>query len=169
VGTILYTPGGVGLYDHEGYVSHVLKDGTSARGTWTTDVEADTVAWRAECTCGWAGALHDSGGPDSPSDDRCDQILRDWEIAHAGPLLRARERAFHLEALAEAVANAEAVLRQAAHEAHAAGLAHEEIARVLRMNVAMVERLSDKDPGSAATPTSGGTPEWELPDGPIAI
>lgn len=118
MGTILYTPEGIGLYEHEGYVSHVLKDGTSAQGTWTTNIEADTVAWRAECTCGWAGALHDSGGPDSPSDHQYDQILKDWEVAHAGPLLRARERAFHLEALAEAVANTEAVLRQAVHEAH---------------------------------------------------
>jgi hypothetical protein len=169
VGTILYTPEGIGLYDHEGYVSHVLSDGTSARGTWTTNIEADTVAWRAECTCGWAGALHDSGGPDSPSDDQYDQILKDWEIAHAAPLLRARERAFHLEALAEAVANAEAGLRQAVHEAHAAGLAHEEIARLLRTNVAMVQRLSARDPGTAATSTNSDSSERVLPDGPIAI
>ncbi len=169
MGTILYTAEGIGLYDHEGYVSHVLKDGTSARGTWTPNIEADTVAWRAECTCGWAGALHDSGGPDSPSDHQYDLILKDWEVTHAGPLLRARERAFHLEALAEAVASAEAVLRQAVQEAHAAGLAHEEIARVLRTNVPMIQRLWVTDPATAATSANPDISERELPDGPIAI
>ena len=91
--TILYTRDGVGLFDHEGYVSHILDDATSARGPWTVQINLRTVGWRAECACGWEGPIRDSGGPNCPTDGEYDRVLDDWEVAHPQPLVKAVERA----------------------------------------------------------------------------
>jgi hypothetical protein len=169
MGTILYTRDGEGLFDHEGYVSHVLDDGTSAHGTWTIGIERCTVAWRAECTCGWNGTIHSSGGPNSPSDEEYDAVLNDWEIAHAGPLLRAAERARQLEALAETVRITEAQLREGIQEALARGATWTDIAAAIRTDVDKAQRLGGLLPGTIAAPESAAAPDFGLRDGPFAI
>jgi len=54
-----------GLCEHEGYVAHMLADGSSA-GTWTTEIARHTVGWRCECRDGWVSPVHDSHGAKSP-------------------------------------------------------------------------------------------------------
>lgn len=140
MGTILYTRDDEGLYDHEGYVAHILDDGASAGGLWTMDVERRTVAWRAECVCGWAGPIHDSGDPNSPSDARYDEVLQDWELTHARPLLGAAERVWQLDALAETLRVAERQLREGVAEAIRRGASWTEIASAIRISEADVQR-----------------------------
>ena len=140
MGTILYTCDDEGLYDHEGYVAHILDDGRSAGGTWTCEIEQRTVAWRAECVCGWAGRHHDSGDPNTPGDLRYEEVLADWELNHARLLLHAAERVHRLDALARAVRDAHAELRQQVGVAHRRGASWSEIAEAIRTSEADAER-----------------------------
>jgi hypothetical protein len=65
MGTIRFTPGdGAGLYEHEGHLASVLDDRTDT-GSWTLEVEAHTVGYRAACECGWRGPSP-SGSPARP-------------------------------------------------------------------------------------------------------
>ena len=164
MGTILYTRDGEGLYDHEGYVAHILDDGASAAGLWTVEVERRTVAWRAECVCGWAGPGHDSGGPNSPGDDRYDEILQDWELAHARPLLEAAERIWQLDALADSLRAADRQLREGVAEAIRRGASWAEIAAAIRIGEADVRHRYE-----AFTTPPSTAPGLQLRDGPIAI
>lgn len=68
------------LYDHEGWASRRLPDGTLT-GTWTA-ATADFRAYRPQCSCDWVGR---SDYP--PTQDGEDQALREWERDHARPLL----------------------------------------------------------------------------------
>lgn len=164
MGTILYTQDDEGLYDHEGYVAHILDDGTPAGGLWTVEVERRTIAWRAECVCGWTGPHHESGGTNGPSDARYDEILQDWELAHARPLLHAAERVWQLEALAETLRASERQLRAGVVEAIRRGASWTEIASAIGISEADVQRRY----GAIAQPSST-TPGMSLRDGPIAI
>jgi hypothetical protein len=168
MGTILYTRDGEGLYDHEGYVSHVLHDGSSTHGTWTIEIERRTVGWRAECTCGWNGTIYNSGGPNSPGDNEYDAVLTEWEIAHALPLLRAAERERQLEALTETVRNTEARLRDGIQQALARGATWTDIATAIRTDVDKAQRLGGILPGTGA-PESAAVSDLRLRDGPVAI
>jgi hypothetical protein len=165
MGTVLYTRDGEGLYDHEGYVAHILADGSSARGLWTFDVEQRTVAWRAECTCGWAGRHHDSGGPNTPDDQLHDRILQDWEHGHARALLGTAERVWQLDTLVETVRVAERHLRDGVREALRRGATWDEIAAATRILPAYARRLFGCPTRSSPMPGSGG----DLGGGPIPI
>ena len=164
MGTILDTRDDEGLYEHEGYIAHILDDGTSAGGLWTVEVERRTIAWRAECVCGWAGPDYDSRGPNSPNDARYDEILQDWELAHARPLLHAAERVWQLEALAETLRGAERQLREGVAEAIRRGAGWTEIASAIRISEADIQRRY----GTIAPPLST-TPGMPLRDGRIAM
>ena len=119
MGSILYTETGEGLYDHEGYVAHILDDGSSAGGVWTAEIGRRTVGWRCECSCGWAGPVYDSRGPQSPTDDEADAMMdRDWDAGHARPLLALAE----LRALTRRADEAAAELRAGVGRARAQGL-----------------------------------------------
>lgn len=142
MGSILYSRDGEGLYDHEGYVSQILDDGSSSLGTWTAEIERRTVAWRAECTCGWQGCTRDSGGPNTPSASEFDAILEDWELSHAEPLLEAMERRRQLESLTETVRITDGLLRDGIEEALARGASRREIAAAIRSGIAKAQRLS---------------------------
>lgn len=164
MGTILFGRDGEGLYDHEGYVAHILDDRSSAHGTWTAEIERRTVAWRAECVCGWAGPRHDSGGPSTPSDDRYDDILSDWEHCHARPLLAAAERVWQLDALAETLRAAERQLRDGIREAIRRGATWTEVANTIRISETSArQRYGAMDGAAPAHPAA------ELDGGPIAI
>ena len=164
MGTILFSRDGEGLYDHEGYVAHVLDDGRSAHGTWTAEIERRTVAWRAECVCGWAGPSHHSGWPNTPADDRYDEILSDWEQSHARPLLATAERVWQLEALAETLRTAERQLRNGVDEAIRRGATWTEIAKTIRISEASARQRFGE-----VIETASAHPAVELDGGPIAI
>ncbi len=69
-------------------MAHLLADGSSAGGTWTTEIARHTVGWRCECSCGWTGPVHDSHGAQSPTDEQVDAMMdADWDAGHARPLL----------------------------------------------------------------------------------
>ena len=128
MGSILFTEAGEGLYDHEGYVAHILDDGSSAGGVWTAEIGRRTVGWRCECSCGWAGPVYDSRGPQSPSDDQADEMMdRDWDAGHARPLLALAE----LPALARRADEAAAEFRAGVGRARAQGRSWEQIAKAL--------------------------------------
>ena len=169
MGTLIYTRDGEGLYDHEGYVAHILDDGRSAQGAWRVEIERRTVAWRAECACGWAGPSHDAGGPNTPSDARYDDILADWEFAHARPLVAAAERVWQLDALAETLRNAERHLRQGVREATRRGATWAEIAKAIRMIETNAQRLYGTHTEMTASSTGAVVQGVELGDGPIPI
>ncbi|MDQ6796608.1 MAG: hypothetical protein M3011_01050 [Actinomycetota bacterium] len=128
MGSVLYTEEGAGLHDHEGYVAHILDDGSSAGGTWTTDIGRRTVGWRCECSCGWAGPVYDSHGPHAPSDEQTDAMMdADWEAAHARPLLPLAG----LDILAQEAHDATKNLRLGVGRARAGGVSWEQIGKVL--------------------------------------
>ena len=52
MGAILYDEDDNGLYDRGLRGPHGA-DGTSAGGTWTTEIARHTVGWRFECSRGW--------------------------------------------------------------------------------------------------------------------
>jgi hypothetical protein len=164
MGTILYTRDDEELYDHEGYVAHLLDNGASAGGLWTMDVERRTVAWRAECICGWVGPAHDSAGPSSPSEERHEEILQDWELTHARPLLAAAERVWRLETLADTVRGAERRLRDGVAEAVRRGATCAEIAVAIRMSESDVQHRYSVLDRQRPIPSA-----MQLGDGPIAI
>jgi hypothetical protein len=64
-----------GLYDHEGYATRKLPDGTLT-GTWTATTAA-FVAYVARCECGWAATTEHP-----PTQAGADAALDDW-AAHA--------------------------------------------------------------------------------------
>ncbi len=169
MGTILYTSDGEGLYDHEGYVAHVVDSGESARGTWTFDIETRTVAWRAECVCGWAGPCHDSGGPRSPNLARYDEILEEWKLAHARPLLQAAERVWQLDTLAESLRAAEKQLRHGVAEAIRRGATWAEIARAIHITETHAQRPYGIHTDVPAALGEAAQHRQELRDGPISI
>ena len=164
MGTILFSRDDEGLYDHEGYVAHILDDGRSAHGTWTAEIERRTVAWRAECVCGWCGPRHDSDGPNTPSDERYDEILSDWEQCHARPLLAAAERVWQLDILAETLRAAERQLREGVSEAIRRGATWTEIATAIRISETSAQQRYGPVMGAAHA-----HPAAELDGGPIAI
>jgi len=100
VGTILFTAGGEGLYDHEGWLEYrlseplvlppVFSDGepTTYEG-WTTlyatGVDELRCAVRAGCDCGWRGPESPWAGGE-PTDAQHDEMMAVWELTHAGPL-----------------------------------------------------------------------------------
>lgn len=124
------------LYDHEGYVAHILDDGTSAHGTWTAEIERHTVAWRAECTCGWHGPEHPLEGHDILDDDRSDAILLDWEHVHMAIVQRAVEVIHRLQAVETANEKLQAALRDAA----ANGISTDQLAGTLRITATEFHR-----------------------------
>lgn len=68
------------LYDHEGWASRRLPDGTLT-GTFTA-ATADFRAYRPQCSCGWVGQADYS-----PTEGGEDEALGEWERDHARPLL----------------------------------------------------------------------------------
>jgi len=128
MGSVLYNDSGEGLYDHEGYVAHILDDGASAGDTWTAEIGRRTVGWRCECSCGWAGPVYDSKGPHPPSDEQSDTMMtRDWDGGHARPLLALAD----LPTLARRADEAAAEFRAGVRRARAKGLSWEQIAKSL--------------------------------------
>lgn len=97
MGTVITSLGDVG-YQHEGYVAHVLDDGTLT-GTYSHDVDPrKTGKLRADCECEWTGSRewdNDNEDPGGwPSDDLESEILAEWE-AHVRGLAdveRGRQR-----------------------------------------------------------------------------
>lgn len=98
MGTVITSLGDLG-YQHEGYVAHVLDDGTLT-GTYSREVDPrKTGKLRSACECGWTGP-HDWDNDDEdpsgwPSDELESTILADWE-AHVRGLAdveRSRQRA----------------------------------------------------------------------------
>ncbi|MCA1702357.1 MAG: hypothetical protein LC808_03445 [Actinobacteria bacterium] len=131
MGSILFTEDDHGLYDHEGYVAHILDNGESAGGAWTTEIAERTVGWRCECSCGWVGPVYDSKGPTSPTDEQADAMMDgDWEAKHARPLLPLAG----LDALAQQVAEADRKLRVGVAAARAGGVSWEQIGRALQVS-----------------------------------
>lgn len=165
MGTILFSRDDEGLYDHEGYVAHILDDGESAHGAWTVEIERRTVAWRAECACGWAGPHHDSAGPNTPTDHCYDEILADWELDHARPLLAAAERVWQLDTLAETLRTAERQLRDGVGEAIRRGATWIEIAKTIRISEASARQRYD----AAALQAAPAQPVAGLDGSPIPI
>jgi hypothetical protein len=132
MGTILFTHDGQGLYGHEGYLAHVLDDGSSAGGTWTAEIEKRTIGWRAECECGWHGETVDSGGPRSPGTDAEEEaVTAVWYEQHGRPLLAALEKTGRLPELADAAAAASEALREGVRAARGQSATWEEIGRAL--------------------------------------
>lgn len=113
--------------------------------------------------CGWAGPRHHSGRPNTPADDRYDEILSDWEQSHARPLLATAERVWQLEALAETLRAAERQLRDGIGEAIRGGATWTEIAKIIRINETSARQRYGAPIGGA--PAHAG----ELDGGPIAI
>ncbi len=68
------------LYDHEGWAGRRLPDGTLT-GTFTAGT-ADFLAYRSQCSCGWAGQREYS-----PTEEGEDGALAEWERDHAMPLM----------------------------------------------------------------------------------
>lgn len=125
------------LYDHEGYVAHILDDGTSAHGTWTAEIERHTVAWRAECSCGWHGPHHAADGPGILDDDRSDAIVTDdWEHVHMAIVQRAVEVIHRLQAVEIANEKLWAALR----DATANGISIDQLAGALRITATEFHR-----------------------------
>ena len=168
MGRIPCTRDGEDLYDHEGYVSPVLDDGSSTHGTLTIEIVRRTVAWRAECPCGWSGTNHESGGPTIPSDRDYDAVLEDWELSHAAPLLRNVERKRQLELLAEIRRTAETLLRDGIEEALARGATWNDIAVAIRTDVDDAERLRGSPVASDSVQGRTSLSLTGLCDGPIA-
>jgi hypothetical protein len=131
VGRIACTTDGVELYDHEGYVSALLEDGSSAGGSWTTETEQETRAWRAECTCGWAGPPHDLGADTIPADGEYEAVLGDWEHDHIAAVVTAAERAYHLDGLTCLVAEFDLRSRALVEKSLVRGATWEDIGRAL--------------------------------------
>ncbi|MDQ6783174.1 MAG: hypothetical protein M3063_06990 [Actinomycetota bacterium] len=128
MGSILYDEDDHGLHDHEGYLAHLLADGSSAGGTWTTEIARHTVGWRCECSCGWTGPVHDSHGAQSPTDEQVDAMMdADWDAGHARPLLPLAGLDELVRDANEAMAN----LRRGVARARAGGVSWEQIGRVL--------------------------------------
>jgi len=169
MGRIPCTRDGEDLYDHEGYVSSILDDGSSSHGTWTTEIERRTVAWRAECSCGWGGTDRESGGPDIPGDGEYDAILEEWEVEHVGPLLRTIERQRQLESLTETVRIAETLLCDGIEEALARGATWNDVAAAIRTNVYKAQRLYGLSEVSTSLRNGTSRSDTGLCDGPTAI
>jgi hypothetical protein len=141
MGTIVYTADDEPLPAHEGYVSAVLENGHSTHGTWTLLDTDSTVAWRAECSCGWAGPRHPCPQRGAmPTDAQYDAVLADWETTHARPLAAAQERVFELTRLSCALRLAEAKLREAVQRSINRGATPQEIARAIQASAAEVEQ-----------------------------
>jgi hypothetical protein len=101
MGTVITSLGDLG-YQHEGYVAHVLDDGTLT-GSYSRDIDAHkTGKLQADCECEWTGSRqwdNDNEDPGGwPSDELESEILADWE-AHVRGLGVAEERQ-DLQALA---------------------------------------------------------------------
>jgi hypothetical protein len=148
MGTVLFTEDDQGLYDHEGYVAHILDDGATAGGTWTAEIECRTVGWRCECSCGWAGRVYDSRGPHTPTEEQADAMMyADWDTRHARPLLPLAG----LAPLARETAEAMKKLREGVRRARAGGVSWEHIGKVLGVSrQAAWERF-----GAAERPEAG--------------
>ena len=107
MGTILFSAGGEGLYDHEGWLEYRLSEPLVlpplvAGGEpaiyegWTTlyatGVDDLRIAVRAGCDCGWRGPESPWAGGE-PSDADHDEMMAVWELTHAGPLRDALDAA----------------------------------------------------------------------------
>jgi len=82
MGTIITSLGDLG-YEHEGYVGHVLDDGTVS-GTWSNETRPHITAQRrAACSCEWVGErvwTTDADTPDGFNSEKLDdEILTEWE------------------------------------------------------------------------------------------
>ena len=40
-------------YQHEGWPTGILDDGTDNGGTWTQEIGQHVTGWKAACSCGW--------------------------------------------------------------------------------------------------------------------
>lgn len=82
-------------YDHEGYVDHILADGTMAGGTSRT-TSPTTDQLKAACSCGWFGDhVWDNDNRRvswSPGEDLENRILAAWETPVHGVLGQDRDR-----------------------------------------------------------------------------
>ncbi len=130
MGTIMHTTDDEPLDDHEGYVTHILDTAGSSGGKWTAEIEAHTVGWRAECSCGWSGPTYDSRGPNTPNQNQEGRIMSDWE-AHARPLLVDLEVRSGLGNLTRAATEANTRLRQGVSQYKAQGATWEQIGDAL--------------------------------------
>lgn len=171
MGSILYTADAEALYAHEGYVSAVLDDGSSTQGTWTLHVGDRAVGWRAECSCGWAGPVHQCwDGRRLPTDAEYDTVLADWETTHGRPLARAQERTWQLGVLADSVLLAVSQLREGIAHSRERGASWEEIAGAIHVGADQAERIFNVPNGHTPT-TRAGSARTDRPiaDGSIAL
>lgn len=78
----------IGYETHEGYVAHVLDDGTLT-GTYSAETRSRMIgAVMAACDCGWTGQ-HRYASP-TPADENAEnEALAEWDDEHLQPMIRA--------------------------------------------------------------------------------
>ena len=121
-------------YQHEGWPTGILDDGTDNGGTWTQEIGQHVTGWKAACSCGWRSNVfypraewpseNGMAPQEVDGDETGTGIYREWtdHLYDALPELAVHD-------LTHAIEQAERALTEAVKRARARGVSWSTIGR----------------------------------------